>query len=261
MVSGGFFRKFRITLLLLVLFFVSMNSWLTRLRTTDWDEPLWVAVYPVNGDDSSATAHYIDTLTADTFQAVEDFLAREAARYDSRIAKPVSIKLAPPVTDRPPLPPANASTLSIMLWSLKLRYWAATHDTFDGPDPDVQMFVVYYDPKTHQRLKHSLGLQKGLIGVVNAFASPAQAKRNNVVIVHEFLHTVGASDKYDPQNNQPIYPIGFAEPDRDPVYPQKYAEIMAGRIPVASHHAVMPPSLSSCVVGPATALEIRWTDQ
>ncbi len=260
MASGGFFRKFRITLLLLVLFFVGMNSWLTRLRTTDWDEPLWVVVYPVNGDGGSATARYIDSLSADDFSSVERFLAREARRYNQDIEEPVTIKLAPQVTEHPPQPPVNASTLSIIMWSLNLRYWAATHNTFDGPDPDVRMFVVYYDPETHPRLRHSLGLQKGLIGVVNAFASPAQAKRNNVVIAHEFLHTVGASDKYDPENNQPVYPDGFAEPDRDPVYPQKYAEIMAGRIPVASHSAVMPASLSSCVVGPLTAREIRWTD-
>jgi len=260
MASGGFFRKFRITLLLLVLFFVGMNSWLTRLRTTDWDEPLWVVVYPVNGDGSSATGHYIASLTPATFQPTVDFLSSEAHRYNVGIAEPVTIKLAPEVSERPPLPPANASVLSIMFWSLKLRYWAATHDTFDGPEPDAQLFVVYHDPKTHQRLRHSLGLQKGMIGVVNAFASPEQTNRNNVVIAHEFLHTVGASDKYDPQNNQPVYPDGFAEPDRDPVYPQQYAEIMGGRIPVASHDAIMPRSLAACLVGPETAREIRWVD-
>ncbi len=260
MATGGFFRKFRITLLLIVLFFVGMNSWLTKLRSTDWDEPLWVVVYPINGDGGPATGRYINSLSPDTFQSVEDFLAREAKRYDPDITEPVTIKLAPPVSERPPLPPAGGSTLSIMLWSLKLRYWAMRNDNFDGPDADVQMFVVYYDPKAHQRLSHSLGLQKGLIGVVNAFASPAQASRNNVVIAHEFLHTVGASDKYNPQNNQPVYPEGFADPDQKPVYPQKRAEIMGGRIPVASHNAIMPRSLKSCVAGPKTAHEIRWTD-
>jgi len=258
MASGGFFRKFRITLLLLVLFFVGMNSWLTRLRTTDWDEPLWVVIYPVNGDDSKASRRYISHLTAKTFQPVSDFLARQAQRYNARITEPLTIKLAPEVTERPPRPPVNGSVLSIIWWSLKLRYWSTKHDTFVGPQPDVQMFVVYHDPETHPRLAHSLGLQKGLIGVVNAFASPELAKRNNVVIAHEFLHTVGASDKYDPKNNLPIYPQGFAEPDRDPVYPQQRAEIMAGRIPVASHAAIMPRSLASCVVGPKTASEIRW---
>ncbi len=258
MASGGFFRQFRITLLMMVLFFVAMNSYLTRLRSTDWDDTLWLAVYPINGDDSPATARYIDSLTADTYRQVATFLAREAHRHGVAIDEPVTVKLAPPVSERPPAPPENGTVLSVMLWSLKLRYWAATHDTFDGPEPDVRMFVVYYDPQTHKRLNHSLGLQKGLIGVVNAFASKPLARRNNVVVAHEFLHTVGASDKYDPSTNLPLYPIGYAEPDRSPLHPQQRAEIMGGRIPIDRQRAVMPDSLADCVVGSATALEIRW---
>jgi len=95
MASGGFFKKFRITLLLLVLFFVGMNSWLTRLRTTDWNEPLWVVIYPINGDGSDATERYISTLTPDTYHAIETFLAREGHRYATRITEPVTLQLAP----------------------------------------------------------------------------------------------------------------------------------------------------------------------
>jgi hypothetical protein len=94
--------------------------------------------------------------------------------------------------------------------------------------------------------------------VVNAFASPALAARNNVVISHEFLHTVGATDKYDPATNLPRYPIGFAEPDRQPLYPQRLAEIMGGRIPLSEHRAVMPQSLAKATIGPLTAREIGW---
>jgi hypothetical protein len=260
MPSKNFFRTVRITLLLLVLFFVAMNSWLTRLRSTDWDDTLWVAVYPVNGDGSEVTQQYIQSLSRDTFRPVESFLARESARYGLDIREPATLRLAPQVDQQPPRPPENGSTLSIMLWSLKLRYWAYKHDSFDGPQPDVQMYVVYYDPARHDRLDHSLGLQKGLIGVVNAYAARHLAPRNNVVIAHEFLHTVGASDKYDMASNLPIYPQGYAEPERHPLYPQRYAEIMGGRIPVSEQQAEMPPSLSASRIGSATALEIRWID-
>lgn len=37
MASGSFFKKFRVTLLLLVLAFVGLSGWLTKLRSTDWD--------------------------------------------------------------------------------------------------------------------------------------------------------------------------------------------------------------------------------
>ena len=259
MASRGFLRSVRILVLLLVLFFVAMNSWLTRLRSTDWNEPLWLVVYPVNGDASAATQNYIDSLDRDSFRTIESFVAREAARYRVGVGEPVTIRLAPQPAERPPLPPLDGSTLSIMLWSLKLRYWAFVNDTFEGPKPDVQMFVVYHDPRQHDRLRHSLGIQKGLIGVVNAFAARAQTQTNNVVIAHELLHTLGATDKYHPATNQPLYPIGYAEPQRTPLHPQRQAEIMGGRIPLSEQHAEMPDSLDQCRVGPETALEIRWT--
>jgi hypothetical protein len=145
-----------------------------------------------------------------------------------------------------------------MLWSLQLRYWAFVHDNYDGPAADIQMFVVYHDPARNDHLQHSLGIQKGMIGVVNAFASPALAARNNVVIAHEFLHTVGATDKYDPATNQPLYPAGFAEPLREPRYPQRLAEIMGGRVPLSEREAVMPKSLAESSVGKQTAEEIGW---
>ncbi len=258
MAAGGFFRKVRITILLVALFFVGMNTWLTQLRSTDWNNALWMVVYPVNGDGSRATQQYIDTLTADTFSTIESFLADEARRYNMGISDPVTVRLAPEVKARPPMPPEHGSTPAIMLWSLKLRYWAFMNDNFDGPSPDIRMFVVYHDPKQTDRLRHSLGIQKGMIGVVNAFASRAMLSRNNVVIAHEFLHTVGASDKYDMATNQPRFPDGYAEPGRQPLYPQRVAEIMGGRIPLSEQRAIMPKSLTSARIGNETAREIRW---
>jgi hypothetical protein len=82
---------------------------------------------------------------------------------------------------------------------------------------------------------------------------------NNIVIAHELLHTVGATDKYDLTTGLPLYPSGFADPDQQPLYPQDNAEIMAGRRAVSAQEAQMPQSLRHVVVGPATASEIRWT--
>jgi hypothetical protein len=96
-----------------------------------------------------------------------------------------------------------------------------------------------------------------MIGVVHAFASRSQAAQNNVVIAHELLHTLGATDKYDPASNLPLHPEGYAEPDRRPLLPQTLAEIMAGRTPLSASEALMPDSVFDTVIGPATANEIR----
>jgi hypothetical protein len=85
------------------------------------------------------------------------------------------------------------------------------------------------------------------------------AGSNNVVIAHELLHTVGATDKYDLASGEPLNPAGLADPDREPLYPQERAEIMAGRRALSAQESEMPHSLAGVVVGADTAREIRWS--
>lgn len=259
MAHGNFLRTLRISILFGVLLFVALGAWLAKLRSTDWNDTLWIAMYPVNGDGSAVVDRYIEDLSANEFAAVESFMAREARRYGVPIEQPVYPVLAATTSELPPAPPRDRNMLKVIWWSLKLRYWAARQDTgIEGPDPDIRVFVVYHDPETTGRVAHSLGLEKGLIGVVNAWAGPRETSGNNVVIAHELLHTLGASDKYDPATTLPIHPAGYAEPDRQPLHPQVKAEIMGGRIAVSAREAKMPASLRSAVVGPETAAEIRW---
>jgi hypothetical protein len=70
---------------------------------------------------------------------------------------------------------------------------------------------------------------------------------------------VGASDKYDLGTGEPLYPIGYGDPEQQPRYPQPEAEIMAVRRALGPQESEMPRSLRGEVVGAATALEIRWT--
>ena len=148
-----------------------------------------------------------------------------------------------------------------MIWSLKMRWWASsTAGEQDEIDPDVRIFVRYHRPDGAILLENSVGLQKGMVGIVNARAGRREQGSNNVIIAHEFLHTLGATDKYDPSNGQPVPPDGLGEPTRKPLYPQRYAEIMGGRIALAVNDAVVPKGLKFAVIGPLTASEIRLTD-
>ncbi len=136
----------------------------------------------------------------------------------------------------------------------------ATNAAITGNNPDVRIFVRYHRPDEAFLLENSVGLQKGMVGIVNARAGRRQQGSNNVIIAHEFLHTLGATDKYDPSNGQPIPPDGLGEPDRKPLYPQRYAEIMGGRVALADDDAVVPKSLNYAVIGSLTAGEIRLID-
>ena len=252
-------RSLRITLLLLVLAIVAGQTWMDRIRTTSWRQPLWIGIYPLNGDGSANSDRYVSELTPARFADLESFFAREAARYGVPVAAPVHIELYPSPRSPPPLLAPGSGALATAWWSLKLR-WYAAHAGRDAaqPAPHIRVFVLYHDPQLTERVPHSLGLQKGLVGVVYAFADAADDGGNSIVIAHELMHTLGATDKYDPQSDAPLYPQGFAEPLRRPLYPQPQAEIMAGRRPLTATEAVMPESLREVVVGPLTAAEIRW---
>lgn len=254
------FKKLRILFLLLILFLVAASTWLTQMRSTSWDKPLVVAIYPINGDGSAQSAAYIEDLSLDAFDDIETFFADEAEQFRLALKQPVDVVLGPVLSEHPPAPPKDRNTLGVMWWSLKIRLWAWQVARDVGPPANIQVFVLYNDPNANPRLAHSLGLQKGLLGVVHAFASRRQNAGNNIVIAHELLHTVGASDKYDLQTNLPIFPIGYAEPEKEPTLPQDFAEIMAGRVPLSQTEMRQARDLNEALIGEYTAQEIRWID-
>lgn len=254
-------RLLRIGILLTTLVVVALTAWNSYSRTTNWKTTLRVMVYPVNATGDPITDRYIDTLDAESLRPVAEFLQKEAQRYGLPLSEPVSIDLGPKVRATPPAIPKQAGVIEAMLWSLRFRLWAWRNDHHQGPRAHVRLFLAYSPMEPNAVLPHSVGLRKGMLGLVNVFATRSMQAENNVVIAHELLHTFGASDKYDPETNQPRYPEGYAEPARNPLYPQQQAEIMAGRIAMSQRSAEAPVGLSQVVIGPVTAREIHWTKQ
>lgn len=252
-------KRLRVVLLLFLLAIAAAATYVPQWRARQWQAPLPVDIYPINGDGAAATDDYIKTLSDADFAPIAEFLGAEAAHYGA-LAQPVRISLQTALRERPPAPPATqANPLAVAWWSVKLRLWAYRHARASSIlAPRVRIFTLYYVGAEGRALAHSLGLQKGLIGVVHAYARAEQAPQNQVVIAHELLHTVGASDKYR-GDSLPVFPAGYAEPARVPLYPQPAAEIMAGHIALSATESAMPSGLGQCRIGPATAREIAWT--
>jgi hypothetical protein len=256
----SFLGTIRLALLLGVLAFVALGAWLDRRRSTDWDGTLRVTVYPIAVSADETTRNYAADLTDEDFDGLEDFFAEEAAAHGVALEDAVRVRASRAAPGLPPLPAADAGVLGIAAWSLRFRYWAwrvAANDPL--PPPDVQVFALYHPPEGRAALPDSLGLSKGLIAIAHLFADPDAAGSNLVVLAHELLHTLGATDKYDAATLQPMAPDGLAEPDLSPTYPQQYAEVMGGRIALSARKAAMPEDLSQVLVGPVTAREIGWT--
>ena len=250
----------RIAVLLVILMAVAAGAWLDRARSTSWDQTLWVGIFPLNSDGSEAADRYIRNLTVEDFASIESFFAHEASRYGVKVEKPVRVDLYPSPRELPPRLEPHPNRLQIMWWSLRMRLYARHAADVPGrPHSHIRVFVLYHDPKISEAVPHSLGLQKGLIGVVHAFADPRMTGANNIVIAHETMHTVGATDKYDPESGAPVYPDGYAEPALSPRFPQAFAEIMAGERALSDHQQEMPDTLRDVLVGALTAREIGWT--
>ena len=66
---------------------VVLTTLWSKERSTDWDVPLVVAIYPINGDGREATTKYINTLNQDASTDIEEFFSREAERYQLVIKK------------------------------------------------------------------------------------------------------------------------------------------------------------------------------
>jgi len=253
-----FLGTLRLALLLAVLAFVALGAWLDRSRSTDWDAPLRVTVYPVALGDDAATRSYVASLADEDFAAIGRFLAEEAERHGLALAEPVRVRVSH-AAGVPPRLAADAGMFGVAGWSLRFRYWAwrvAMDDPL--PTPDVQVFALYHSAGEGQAVPDSVGLSKGLMALAHLYASEAAHGSNQVVIAHELLHTLGATDKYDRATGLPQVPAGLGDPGQAPLYPQAFGEIMAGRIAVRAREAVIPDDLDAMLVGSLTAREIGW---
>jgi hypothetical protein len=253
------FKRLRIAALLYVLLFVAAAQFLTAHRTTDWDAPLWVDVYAVDGDGRTPTRSYLDKLDPAEFRAVETFFAAEARRHGVQLEQPFKVRFVGEHRDSLPALAATPGPLDVLSWSLRMRWLAARLQWRNsGPSGDIIVFAVFHEPDAEIALDRSTALEKGQIAVANLFADRAARGSNAMVLAHELLHTLGATDKYAPATSLPRFPDGYAAPEAKPLLPQRKAELMAGRIPLDATRAEIPRDLDEVVIGATTALEIGW---
>lgn len=123
---------------------------------------------------------------------------------------------------------------------------------------DATIFVYFYDESQTAEYAHhhSVASRRHGFGVVFSPVGPSFLPQCGALVAHELCHTLGASDKYE--EDHCIFPDGFAEPQKVPLYPQRQAEIMALGVPVSPLAERPVETLRECVVGRRTAEEMGW---
>jgi len=82
-------EKIRIFILLLILATVVQQT-LQEDADLNWDKNFYVAVYPINADNSAIVSAYINTLSTQDFEPVAEFFAEEAQRYQLGLRRHLS---------------------------------------------------------------------------------------------------------------------------------------------------------------------------
>jgi hypothetical protein len=251
------FKLFRVVVLLSILFVILVGTWMNERRLASWERPVWVTIYPMVADEDPETERYAKSVDTSAFGDINPFFERNLNFYGVSLSPPFQFQIAPVSYDLPPAIPDRYSPLSIALWSLKMRWWSWRKDAADGlVSADIQVFVLYHAEGNRGEMTMSVGMRKGMYGLVKAYASEQAENQNQTTITHEMLHVLGATDKYVFSTGEPAYPEGFADPHREPLFPQARAEIMGGRIPLSAVESAYPKSLSESMIGLKTAEEI-----
>ena len=156
------FKRLRIAALLYLLLFAAAAQWLTARRSSDWDAPLRVDIYTVDGDRRSATREYLDNLKPAEFGPVEAFFATEARRHGLGLEPPFRLRIVAEHQDALPVLGARPGPLGTLWWSLRMR-WLATSLQWQsgGPSGDLVVFAVFHEPAGPIALDRSTALEKG----------------------------------------------------------------------------------------------------
>jgi hypothetical protein len=139
------------------------------------------------------------------------------------------------------------------------RYFKRMSEGLGVPVDDygIKVYVVY-GAGDRDLASHSRGSEKGRVAVVFISVEEVNPAYALTTMAHEIGHALGAMDTYDPVTNLAVHPTGYVQPFADPLYPQRFAEVMAVDIPLSPTEEFEVTSLDRLKVGYETAAGMGW---
>src|SRR4051812_44700124 len=226
----------------------------SRRARTEWRRPLEVSVALV---ELGQVDHASLIALGRSFPALESRIAAEYRRFGGALARPVSFTTFGPVSvDRPPPTDPDGGIMSLARHAYEQWRWTRAVDRgsrLDSGSFDSRIYVVVRAPGDATRSwVEGSSEHGGRVGVARIELERSTVGLALFVVTHELFHTLGASDKYDEQGRAQI-PAGLVEPERVPLYPQRFAEVMTRNLVLAPGVERPPESIGELGVGSETA--------
>lgn len=139
------------------------------------------------------------------------------------------------------------------------RYFKRMAEDLGVPVEDygIKVYVIY-GAGNRDLASHYRGSEKGRVAVVFVSVEERNPAYALTTMAHEIGHALGAVDTYDPATSLSTHPIGYVEPFADPLYPQRFAEVMAVDIPLSPTEEFELTTLKRLKVGYESAAGMGW---
>ncbi len=188
---------------------------------------------------------------------------QERERYTGRAGPYLRLELRGPWAEQ--VRPPSLGEPDDPLWRIALQSWRYAGYFSElvetrGLDPDdvaVRVYVVYGESES-DLAAHSRGSEKGRLAIAFIALDEQNPTYALATVAHELAHTLGARDLYDEASSLAVYPEGYVEPFADPLFPQRYAELMAVDRPLGLREEAEARSLSELRIGYRTAADMGW---
>jgi hypothetical protein len=197
-----------------------------------------------------------------TYADIAAFFDRERERYTGHASANIDLSVRGPwqeVPVNPALADGEVSALRTGLAALRYSWFWRRVAVDHGVDLrrfPMRLFVIFTDGQGDEAANSRAALS-GRLAVTYVSLTDPNPAYPAITIAHELAHLLGAADKYGP-DTQSLFPEGFVEPHRDPIYPQRYAELMAVDIPIGRGLEREPASFDQVRFGFRSAAELGW---
>ena len=252
--------------LFLILITVMTNMAYTLHHARQWETTKSVVVIPFPADaDDLETKRYIDKLDGAYFKPVVDFFDRETRRYGLANHRPYRFRWQRVARASPPMLRNDAGMAATVWYSWSMRVYTWYIRVTQHIADHVIVYAMFRQTRKHTADSTGLveeyaskSLDKFSVCFINLSTDRGLQVKDRFVLAHELLHLSGATDKYDVATGEPSFPQGYADPEKQPLYPQTTGLLMAMAIPFSPEYSALPKTMQEISIGALTAKEINW---